>query len=161
MARPLRLRTGAVSVNRSTAENRLQLLISEELAARPPANLPSVTESLTRAVCAWLPEMGANKVRREVLRPNALGLLEGARPRYDVVGTWPSGARLVVEIDRFHKPYSLVKLRDVKARGDRALWVRWRNGRDTTLLLADVPVIWVDVGAWARNERRLILPDAT
>lgn len=147
-------------MNRSTAENRLQLLIAEALSSAPPKDLPEVTAVLTDAVCRWLPEIGAKSVQREVLRRNALGLVDGIRPRYDVVGTWPSGSRLVIEIDRYHKPYSLTKLREAQASGDKALWLRWRNGRETTLLLADVPVIWVDVGHWAKNQRRLNLPDA-
>lgn len=147
-------------MNRSTAENRLMHIVGEVLESTRPASLPDVTVAITDAVCRWMPEMGSKSVSREVHLYRVHGLVDGHRPRYDVVGTWPSGSRLVVEIDRFHKPYSLTKLRDAKQRGDRVLWVRWRYGRDTTLLVADVPVVWLDVGKWARDERTLILPDA-
>jgi hypothetical protein len=113
------------------------------------------TPTITQCVVEWLRRLGAASAQVEA----PVVYSWRGRPiagRVDVLGTWPKGGRLAVEVDRTNKPQSLVKLRALRDDGCRVLWLRWNEGNHhADALPLDVPSAWLSIADPQRLEEYL------
>jgi hypothetical protein len=89
------------------------------VAARTAHSGEWATSAITAALLDWGKALGARVELEAPCRFTWKG--RAVAGRVDALLTFPSGWRLAVEVDRTHKPQSLVKLEAMRAAGCRVL----------------------------------------